>query len=298
MQVKSDIHPSIQTILSADEWRHRQSEHLSMLTPVLDPYLEERSRQIKNPVLDFLFEYYHFRPTHLLRWTPGLGKGLISNDHKLPEISELEIQNELAYLNPDRFPSNRIGSIKWISEFLKESAEKKPSFGCFGIHEWAMVYRTENFRHNHIPLRMSKDELAEFVESRPLVCTHFDAFRFFTSQAKPMNKYPLNRETFIEKEQPGCIHTNMDLYKWSFKMYPWISSRAIRDAFFLALEARTIDMQASPYDLRKEGLEPIRIETDEGRKIYLEKQQTIFKKSIPVRRRLIEEYSFIIDCIS
>ena len=29
------------------------------------------SRGEKHPVHDFLFEYYSFRPAHLLRWTPG-----------------------------------------------------------------------------------------------------------------------------------------------------------------------------------------------------------------------------------
>jgi len=153
-----------------------------------------------------------------------------------------------------------------------------------------MVYRAGEVRHNQLPLRMKKEELAEFVESRPLVCTHFDAFRFFTHQARPLNKFELNRETFIENEQPGCIHTNMDLYKWGFKMYPWISSEIIRKAFLLAIEARKIDMQASPYDLRDKGLDPIRIETEKGREIYLNEQRSIYDKSIPVRQQLIEEY--------
>ena len=103
---------------------------------------------------------------------------------------------------------------------------------------------------------------------------------------------------FHETEQPGCIHSNMDLYKWAYKLYPWISSEIILDAFELAIEARTIDMKASPYDLRDEGLEPIFIETEEGRRIYLREQESIYKKGIPVREKLIREYEQLLNIFS
>ena len=141
---------------------------------------------------------------------------------------------------------------------------------------------------------MEPQELAEFVESRPLLCTHFDAFRFFTKPAQPMNRFELSREKFEETEQPGCIHSNMDLYKWAFKLYPWISSDLILEAFELALEARTIDMKASPYDLVDYGLEPIRIETEAGRKEYKELQEAIFEKGKPLREKLIQQYEALL----
>src|SRR5690625_5217333 len=84
-------------------------------------------------------------------------------------------------------------------------------------------------------------------------------------------------------EQPGCIHTNMDLYKWAFKLYPWIPGELLADTFFHAVHARTVDMQASPYYLREFGIEPIRIETEEGSRIYLKKQMAINEHSRPLR---------------
>jgi hypothetical protein len=160
------------------------------------------------------------------------------------------------------------------------------------------VYRAEEVRHQQIPLRLSDEEIAEFVESRPLVCTHFDAFRFFTKKARPMNKHELNRENFQDSEQPGCVHTNMDLYKWAFKLYPWISSDIIREAFFNALETRKVDMQASPYDATEFGLKPIKIETEAGRKDYVERQMEIYQNSQPIRHRLIEAYKEVIQTVS
>lgn len=287
------------SVLEESEWTARVTHHEQALSAVLDPYLEKRSQQEKDPVLDFLFEYYAFRPSHLTRWSPGLGIALqFSDPSTLPEISELTVEENEAYLNPDFFPQKRIRSAKWTLELLEKSMERKPMFGCFGMHEWAMVYRAENVRHQQIPLRLSDEQIAEFVESRPLVCTHFDAFRFFTKKARPMNKHELSRETFQDTEQPGCVHSNMDLYKWAFKLHPWISSEIVRDAFFNALETRKVDMQASPYDATEFGLKPIKIETEAGRKQYVERQMEIYQNSQPIRHQLIEAYKKVIQAVS
>lgn len=281
-----------------EAWLSKKRDHETSLTAILDPYLEKRSRQLKDPVLDFLFEYYPFRPAHLKRWSPGIGRSLqFSNPIFLPEISELTLEKRSAFLNPVLLPNKRVRSAVWIVNMLKSSSEKKPLFGCFGMHEWAMVYRAESVRHEQIPLRLSDKEVDEFVESRPLLCTHFDAFRFFTASAKPMNKNLLDRDDFEELEQPGCIHTNMDLYKWSFKLYPWITGELLKDAFLNAVEARKIDMQASPYDVQSYGLEPIRIETEEGRLEYVKKQMEIYELSMPIRNRLISELERVIEWV-
>jgi hypothetical protein len=287
-----------QKILPENEWRNTMESHENELAKLLDPYLKKRSMQQKDPVLDFLFEYYAFRPSHLKRWSPGIGMALeISSTSDLPEISELIVSDQIAFLDPKHFPEKRIKSIRWTLDLLKKSANKKPLFGCFGMHEWAMVYRAGEVRHDQIPFRLSEEEIAEFVESRPLLCTHFDAFRFFTDKAKPMNRNELSRNNFHDMEQPGCLHTNMDLYKWAFKLYPWISSEVIREAFFNAVETRKVDMQASPYDAREFGLEPIMIETEEGRKMYLNKQTEIFERSMPIRQELIDLMEDLLELV-
>ncbi len=295
--ITAEIEPTyITEELSYATWKQLADTHKKSVSDKIDGYLERRQHQRKDPVMDFLFEYYAFRPSHLKRWSPGFGVWLEGDaDTTYPEISELKCTGKGAFLYPDFFPDNRKSSLRWMLGVLEKSQEKKPSFGCFGMHEWAMVYKRDKVRHNQIPLRMDQEELAEFVESRPLICTHFDAFRFFAPSAKPMNKHELSRDTFADSEQAGCIHTNMDLYKWAFKGFPWISSNTTRKAFELAVEARFVDMKASPYDLREYGLEPIRIETGSGRKEYLKEQQAIYRKSIPIRAQLIEEYKNLVD---
>lgn len=281
----------ITIVLSKNDWELAKQAHEESVERIVGNYLEARSRHEKNPIMDFLFQYYAFRPSMLKRWSPGIGTALeIENSEEALEFEELKISNGLAWIDHSTFPQHRLRSSFWIYTMLKNTQDRRPSFGCFGMHEWAMVYKAEKPRHNQLPLRMEPKELAEFVESRPLLCTHFDAFRFFTKPAKPMNKFELTREKTSEMEQGGCIHSNMDLYKWAFKLYPWIGSELILKAFELAYEARMIDMQASPYDLQEYGHEPIKIETESGRKVYKELQEAIYEKGKPIREELIENY--------
>ena len=67
------------------------------------------------------------------------------------------------------------------------------------------------------------------------------------------------RETQEAMEQPGCLHANMDLYNWAYKLIPAVSSDLLLDCFDLAWRIRQLDMRASPYDLRPWGYEPVRI---------------------------------------
>ena len=299
--MNSDVLISATTIaeLPEHEWKAHKRKHEQRVDELTSDYLRARSRHEKQPLMDFLFEYFQFRPSALRRWSPGFDIALeVSDQSELPQIREIRISNKLAWLDIQQFPTKRIKSLKWILSLLKNSSNKKPTFGCFGMHEWAMVYKTDDVRHAQLGLRMAPKELAEFVESRPLVCTHFDAFRFFTPEAVPLNKFQLSRDAFADTEQPGCIHTNMDLYKWTYKLYPWISSDLILEAFELAIEARTIDMQASPYDLIKDGLPPIKIETEEGRAEYLKAQQKIYEKGVPVREKIIQQYERFLEALN
>ncbi len=80
----------------------------------------------------------------------------------------------------------------------------------------------------------------------------------------------------------------MDVYKWAFKLTPLVPSHLVADAFDLAREIRVLDMQASPYDLRELGYEPVAIETAEGKAAYLERQRTFAERSNALRRRLLD----------
>jgi hypothetical protein len=152
-----------------------------------------------------------------------------------------------------------------------------------------MVYRQapDAVRHNTWPLRFPPGELARVVEANALCCSHFDAFRFFTPAAAPLNRLQLARTDAPQLEQRGCLHANMDLYKWAFKLAPFTPSELVADCFEFARDIREVDMRASPYDLRALGFEPIAIETGAGRAMYEECQRGFSARGEPLRARLI-----------
>ena len=192
-------------------------------------------------------------------------------------------------LDTGAFDPKRRDSLAWMLGLLRQTAERPPQFACFGLHEWAMVYRQtpEEIRHRAWPLRFPPEEVARIVESQPVCCSHFDAFRFFTPAARPLNRLQPERATAGQFEQRGCLHANMDLYKWAFKLAPFTPSELIADCFALARDIRETDMRASPYDLQKLGYAPIAIETPEGRAEYEIHQRGFADRSQPLRARLI-----------
>jgi hypothetical protein len=186
-------------------------------------------------------------------------------------------------------PEKRRSFVLWLRDLLAATRDRPAFFGCFGLHEWAMVYRQtpDEIRHNQYPLRFPPAELAAIVEAQPLRCSHYDAFRFFTAPARPLNRVQLARESAPQHEQPGCLHANMDLYKWAYKLAPFVSAELVADCFALARDIRELDMRASPYDLAALGFEPVKIETPEGRAEYERHQRSFAERAAPLRHRLL-----------
>jgi hypothetical protein len=165
------------------------------------------------------------------------------------------------------------------------------------MHEWAMVYRQNprELRHSSLPLRLGPDATAALVDEIKVKCSHFDAFRFFTEAARPLNVLQPTREKQTENEQPGCLHANMDIYRWAYKLAPLVSSEVIADCYEFARDIRTVDMQASPYDISEVGLPPIKVETAEGRAEYIRCQRRFAARSAVLRERLIEICRSVLD---
>ena len=277
--------------LPKSEWMQRREAHRHQASRWTIPHRERRLRHAPHPINDFLFDYYSFRPSLLERWSPGWTYALAEASHDEFPKSEGWIENgQGLQLSLSSFPKHRLDSFRWMIQLLKITLERPPQFACYGLHEWAMVYKIDQTRYPKIPLRLSPGDLAQFVESQTICCTHHDAFRFYTPEARPLNRHQPTKANRLDLEQAGCIHVNMDLYKWAHKFYPWTPSDLILEAFELAIEARQIDMKASPYDLREWNLEPICIETAEGRLEYIEHQRKIHLKGIPLRQKILQFY--------
>ena len=281
--------PSV-TFLPEADWRERRRAHEERVSAWTAPHQARASRGEKHPVYDFLFEYYRFRPSWLRRWHPGpdvVLQGETARDYlRWPEYHEAD--GGVA-LNPAALEPRRRESLAWLANLLRLTAERPPQFACFGLHEWAMVYRQTpaEVRHNAWPLRFPPDELARIVEAQPVRCSHYDAFRFFTEPARPLNRLQPTRAEAPAFEQRGCLHANMDLYKWAFKFAPFTPGELVADCFALARDIREVDMRASPYDLAKLGFAPVCIETPEGRADYERHQRDFAERSQPLRARLL-----------
>jgi hypothetical protein len=281
-------------VLSETEWRARRAAHAERVRRWTEPHRERAGRGEKHPVLDFLFTYYAFRPAWLERWHPGPEVALTGDGAReflrWPEYRETRAEGRsVVMLDPGALPAHRREFVGWLRGLLAAMQTRPPFFGCFGLHEWAMVYRQTpaETRHNAWPLRFSPDETARVVESAAVTCSHFDAFRFFTAPARPLNRLQPTRVGTATLEQRGCLHANMDLYKWAFKLAPFTPAELTADGFELAVAIREIDMRASPYDLRELGFEPIAIETPAGRAEYERHQRTFAARGEPLRARLI-----------
>jgi hypothetical protein len=283
------------SVLVQTEWQERQRAHEARVRAWTDPHQARVARGEKHPVYDFLFTYYAFRAAWLRRWHPGPGIALTGEATReflrWPEYRELVLDDgaPAVALDVATLPTPRREFVGWLRAMLVAMQARPAFFGCYGMHEWAMVYRQtpDEIRHNAWPLRFSPADLARIVEGSAICCSHFDAFRFFTGPARSLNKLQPSRTDAAQLEQRGCLHANMDLYKWAFKLAPFTPAELIADCFELARDIREIDMRASPYDLRALGFAPIAIETAAGRADYEEHQRAFAARGEPLRARLV-----------
>ena len=252
-----------------------------------------RDRGEPHPIEDFLFRYYPFPIALLEDWHPGHSVAVewpAGPDSLHPPFHTRHHvwRDGHVSLDPSLLTEKERTRIAWTIDLLEKTADRAPNFACHGLHEWAMVYQGAEVRHEKIlRLRLPQHEIDQLVRSRPIACSHFDAFRFFAPEARPFNRLQPTLESRAGMEQPACIHANMDLYKWAAKSMPWVGSDLLLDCFELAMDLRRLDMRASPYDVRPYGLEPVPIETADGRAAYETEQRQLASRAEPLRRRLV-----------
>ncbi|WP_298251813.1 3-methyladenine DNA glycosylase [uncultured Arthrobacter sp.] len=278
--------------LSEGEWQDRRSRHRERVARFAEPYLDRRSRGEKHPVEDFLFTYYSQKPGQLLRWHPGAG--VLLEGTAAAERADWKYyvaDDDGVRVDAGRFAEERREAVDFARVILARTAARPGQFGCFGLHEWAMAYRStvNGVRHEYLRLRLGAAGTDDVVEGSRLRCTHFDAFRFYTPEAEPLNEHTPTRQTQRDLEQPACLHANMDLYKWAYKLTPLLASELVMDCFELSWRIRTMDMRASPYDLEAWGYTPIAIETTAGKSEYVRLQRGFAEESQALRERLLRD---------
>ncbi|WP_341974470.1 3-methyladenine DNA glycosylase [Microbacterium sp. LWO13-1.2] len=273
--------------LPRSDWSELERAHHERADQLTAEHRARSARGEKHPVWDFLFTYYSYKPAQIRRWHPGAGVEL----EQAPERVDWRWYSpgssaDSAVPDAAAFAREKPDLAGLIERMLRRTASRPGQFGCFGLHEWAMVYRDKEHRHP-APLRLGQAETDAVVESHELRCTHFDAFRVFTPEAVPRNRNDLSRDVQPLFEQPGCLHAGMDLYKWAMKLGPLVPGELLLDTFELARDIRLLDMQAAPYDLTAWGVEPVRIETVDGKAEYVRRQRGFADRGALLRRRLL-----------
>ena len=273
-------------ILAESDWRELRASHEMRVDGWTGSHLDRRRRGQKHPVVDFLYDYYNVRPAVLRRWHPGAGVALAgtSADAYLAwsDYARSDLGVAIAPTTAERLADAATSMLR----FLQGIYVRPSRHDCFALHEWAMVYDPDQRRHDW-PLRVNQDTLRATIDEVGLRCSHIDAYRFFAAEAAPLNAFRPTRATQADLDQPGCLHVNMDLYKWSSRFVLLIGSDLVADCFEHAMRLRDLDMQAAPYDLSDLGLVPIKLETTEGRAEFAIRQREMATIASELRARLI-----------
>ena len=274
-------------VLAPDAWRALEAAHATRVDAATAGHRTRRTTGASHPVEDFLFTYYANSVSALRRWHPGAGVGLVDADRETWRY--YRTVGDLTTVDLDAYRAERGLRVAAIRRLLAATLDRPASFGCFGLHEWAMVHRVDQagVRHPTWPLRLGRTGTDAVVESHQITCSHVDAFRFFNPTARPLNTIQPTRERQTELEQPGCLHAGMDCYKWAYQLVPAVPSERVMDCFDLARDIRVLDMRASPDDLRPLGYEPVPIETRCGKAAYVEAQRGFARRSQELRGRLL-----------
>jgi hypothetical protein len=283
-----------EAVLQEHAWLARERMHHKRVDDFCEPHRRRARVGEAHPVWDFLFTYYSLRPRQLRIWHPGFGVALggAAADRPLERSGYGRGRHGVTVAREHLLA--RADTVRFIARLLRATAARPARLNCFGLHEWAMVYRAPTVRHGQVPLRLGQAGTDAVVESMPLRCSHFDAYRFFTEPATRRNAKELTRDGQVTAEQPACIHANMDLYKWAFKLGPLVESELVMDCLELAADARALDMRASPYDLRDYEFEPIAVETTAGRAEYVRAQQDIAERATPLRATLADRCDLLV----
>ena len=89
----------------------------------------------------------------------------------------------------------------------------------------------------------------------------------------------------------ASVHAHMDLLKIAMRLQPFCDSEMLLRVLSLSLDARRLDVAASPYDAEEYGVGVVPVENEEGRALYRKKQKELMNQAEPIRRELLDAYN-------
>ena len=279
--------------LSREEWQGCREADLGRVRPWAEDRVRRMARGEKHPVHDFLFEYYSFRPAHLLRWSPGVDVRLRGRDRGRRRLGRVRAVRRRPRSFPhSAFPATARSYLHWAVQ-LPERGRRRGSrrSRCLGLHEWAMVYRDPNVRHPYVPLRLGRAETDAVVET-PAAALH--ALRRVPllhpgrGAPQPAGPHPRDdhrpRPARLPARRRWTCTSSRTRWPRSARRPSWRtpSSWRPRPGSWTCGPAPTT---SPPTATRRSA-----IETREGREEYVAAQRELERRSRPVRERLTEVY--------
>ena len=275
--------------MSEAEWRGRAAAHRDRVRRWTGPHRERRRRGEPHPVHDFLFTYYSLRPGAAGRWHPGSGRGAAPGGTMPRAGAGTPPRRRPVRLDPAALPAGRGDTVGFVRGLLAATAARPPQLGCFGLHEWAMVYRDRRDPARHGAAAAGPGRHRRRA-SRRTGSTARTSTRSGSSPGRPRPRnaaaadpgrpagagaagLPARRHGPLQvglQAEPGDARRS-----WSPTASRWPST------------IRELDMRATPYDLAALGYAPVAIETPEGKAEYVAAQRGFAARAAPLRARLL-----------
>src|ERR1700694_6145744 len=139
---------------SQTDWLRRAAAHTERAEEFLAPHLRRARAGEVHPVWDFLFTYYSLRPRQLRVWHAGYGVVLGGPEARSYLRRAGYGPHRDGVTVTDEYLRARTDTVAFVARLLRATAARPAHLNCFGLHEWAMVYRTDDVRHDRVPLRL------------------------------------------------------------------------------------------------------------------------------------------------
>ena len=267
--------PWSDTVLDADRaWNAPRTRHTPQRVGRVPAAAPERSRVEAHPVWDFLFTYYSLRPRQLRVWHPGFGVALAG------EAARRYLDRSGYGRGPDgvavtrEYLLARADTVLFIAGLLRATASRPARLNCFGLHEWAMVYRATDRAARPGPAAARRHRHRRRGGVNAVAVQPLRRVPVLHRTGRGPQRRAADPGTQVATEQPGCLHAAMDCTSGPSSWGRWWNPSWSWTAWSWPPTPVHSTCGPAPMTSASYGFEPIAVETPAGRAEYVRAQQT------------------------
>lgn len=160
------------------DWHKQRAEYAGSIVPFTSNYRQRKGKGLSHPIYDSDLPITLFLQPSLKRH-PGYGAVLeVKDESQAKELLENPLYKKKQsgasllniFLSIEKIRERELKQLTWISTLSRNINQRAPRFSCLGLHEWAMVYKSQE--HHPYPLRLSNSEIESFLDSSTIACSH------------------------------------------------------------------------------------------------------------------------------